>query len=272
MCGAHYAIFQLFASRRDIVLPHLEKFREYLRSCLCVSPARRAAMHLVKLLPTVLLNGCVEHTTQVLEQHNFNPGPELGFVRACEDANLQRAHSRLNDVTKPSFCSKVLRPRSCGHLLGHFSHMYGLPQLFSHMMGCWFHLNHHLLILMHVCMGLLLPLALSSPPRFRVRAANLVHDCSRRQRSISNHVEVRAQVAHLPSRPKAPKPRLKHCMLSGAAAPAHNVNKHVAGLHPDFDLCTVRLSASPAFRCLNPTGPIFHGQTIVALTLCLGCP
>ena len=60
---------------------------------------------MVKLLPTVLLNSSVEHATQVLESHN--PGPELvsllrrvasakfGFVRACEDANFQRTHSRI---------------------------------------------------------------------------------------------------------------------------------------------------------------------------------
>ena len=64
-------------------------------------------MRLVKLLPTVLLNSSVEHATQVLESHGFNPGPELvsllrrvasakfGFVRACEDANFQRTHSRI---------------------------------------------------------------------------------------------------------------------------------------------------------------------------------
>ena len=115
MCGAHSAIFQLFASRRDIVLPHLEEFRDYLRSCLCVSPAGRAAMHLVKLLPTILLNSCVEHATQVLEHHGFNPGPELvalmrrvasaklGFVSACEDANLQRVRSRLNEGNQTYF-------------------------------------------------------------------------------------------------------------------------------------------------------------------------
>ena len=62
---------------RAVILPHLEELRTYLRSCLGASPAGRAAMRLVKLLPTLLLNSSVEHAMQVLEQHQINPGPEL---------------------------------------------------------------------------------------------------------------------------------------------------------------------------------------------------
>ena len=92
MCGARYTIFQLLASPK----PTLKNSENTVMPlCFaCWSPA----MHLVKLLPTILLNSCVEHATQVLEHHGFNPGPELvalmrrvaaakpGFVSACEAA------------------------------------------------------------------------------------------------------------------------------------------------------------------------------------------
>ena len=69
-------------------------------------------MYLVKLLPTLLLNSSVEHAVQVLEQHQFNPGPELvmllrriaaakpEFVRACEAANFRRGKPYLLPVRR----------------------------------------------------------------------------------------------------------------------------------------------------------------------------
>ena len=106
MCGAHYAIFQHMVAQQGLVLPRLDKFRARLRADLS---AGRGALHLVKLLPTVLLNSSVEHAAQMLEQHRFNPGPELvallrrvasakpAFLRACTEANLLRSHFGLHD-------------------------------------------------------------------------------------------------------------------------------------------------------------------------------
>ena len=115
MCGAHYAIFQHMVAQQGLVLPRLDEFRACLHADLSASPAGRSALHLVKLLPTVLLNSSVEHATQVLEQNRFNPGPELvallrrvanakpAFLRACTDANLRRSHVGLHDGNRIYF-------------------------------------------------------------------------------------------------------------------------------------------------------------------------
>ena len=66
------------------------------------------------------------------------------------------------------------------------------------------------------------------PPVFRVRATNLVHDCSLRQRGTSNHLVV--QKTKLLSCQMGPKfvglpqllLQLKHCTLFGHAVLAHN--------------------------------------------------
>ena len=115
MCGAHYAIFQHMVAQQGLVLPRLDEFRARLRADLSASPAGRGALHLVKLLPTVLLNSSVEHAAQMLEQHRFNPGPELvallqrvasakpAFLRACTEANLLRSHFGLHDGNRIYF-------------------------------------------------------------------------------------------------------------------------------------------------------------------------
>ena len=113
MCGAHYAIFQHMVAQQGLVLPRLDEFRARLRADLSASPAGRGAFHLVKLLPTVLLNSSVEHAAQMLEQHRFNPGPvallrrvasaKPAFLRACTEANLLRSHFGLHDGNRIYF-------------------------------------------------------------------------------------------------------------------------------------------------------------------------
>ena len=238
MCGVRYAIFQLFASRQNIILPHLEELRDYLRSCFVVSPAGREAMHLVKLLPTVLLNSSVERATQVLERHGFNPGPQLvsllrrvasakfGFVRACEDANFQRTHSRICEGNHAYYLLEgieaafmrafvralLLRAKPASVVFIHDGLLISPEPSSADIDACLREAS--------------LALGFVPPPVFRVRAARLIHDCSLRQRGTSNHVAVQDHVAQLPHGPKvrrlapvAPTAETLHAFWSRRSGP-----------------------------------------------------
>ena len=134
-----------------------------------------------------------------------------GFVRACEDARLQRAHSRLNEGNQTFFLLEGIeaafmrafvrallsRARPVSVVFIHDGLLVSPEPSLADLDACLHEAS----------------LAL----RFRVRAANLVHDCSRRQRLISNHVDVRGQVAQSPSRPKA-------CRLAPVAPTAETLH------------------------------------------------
>ena len=104
------------------------------------------ALHLVKLLPTVLLNSSVEDAAQMLEQHRFNPGPKLvallrrvasakpAFLRACTEANffaLTLGHMRATAFTS---CLKALKQRSCVLWFGSYYAGSSLSRWFLSMM------------------------------------------------------------------------------------------------------------------------------------------
>ena len=187
MCGAHYAIFQ------------------HIHADLSASPAGRSALHLVKLLPTVLLNSSVEHATQMLEQNRFNPGPELvallrrvanakpAFLRACTDANLLRSHVGLHDGNRIYFLlegieaafmhtlvRELLRRVKPGSLVS--IHVLISPEPSTVDLGA---------CLIEASLGL----HLVPPPHFQVKIEKLQHDPRPPPGPLPRRAEVQALVA-----------------------------------------------------------------------------
>ena len=154
---------------------------------------------------------------QVLEQHQFNPGPELvmllrriaaakpDFVRACEAANLQRAHARISEGNHTYFLLEGIEAAFMRAFVGALLvHVKPMSLVFIHdgLLVSPEPSRAHLDSCLHEAS---LSLGIDPPPGFRVQTANLHHDQSRYQGPSHSHVEVLAQVTSVPGRSKVRK-------------------------------------------------------------------
>ena len=209
-------------AQQGLVLPRLDEMA-YLHADLSASPAGRSALHLVKLLPTVLLNSSVEHATQMLEQNRFNPGPELvallrrvanakpAFLRACTDANLLRSHVGLHDGNRIYFLLEGIEAAFMRTLVRELLRR----------------VKPRSLVFIHDGLLSLRPLTFVPPPHFQVKIEKLQHDPHPPPGPLPRRAEVQALVT-TESRPtKARKlvplhRRVKPCITFGPAALAQH--------------------------------------------------
>ena len=218
-------------AQQGLVLPRLDEFRAYLHADLSASPAGRSALHLVKLLPTVLLNSSVEHATQMLEQNRFNPGPELvallrrvanakpAFLRACTDANLLRSHGGLHDGNRIYFLLEGIEAAFMRTLVRELLRRVKPVSLVFIHDGLLISPEPSAVDLAACLSEASLGLHLVPPPHFQVKIEKLQHDPHPPPGPLPRRAEVQALVT-TESRPtKARKaPRVKPCITFGPAA------------------------------------------------------